>query len=94
MTCFQIPTSGGQKKTTARHIKKERERVQNLNLAPFRVFFFATIQLPNLNNSVLDNIALRTALTLQPLFIKFPLVANKTIKRALIFSFNLQNIRA
>jgi hypothetical protein len=46
--------------------------------------FSVTIQLPNANNSVPDNIALRTALALQPLFIKFPLVADKTIKRALI----------
>jgi hypothetical protein len=49
------------------------------------------------NNSVMDNIALQTALALQPLFIKLPLVANKTTKRALMplfFRSNLQNIRA
>jgi hypothetical protein len=34
---------------------------------------FVTLQLPNPNNSAPDNIALRTALALQPLFIKFPL---------------------
>jgi hypothetical protein len=32
----------------------------------------------------LDNIVLRTALELQPLFIKFPLVAKKSNKRALM----------
>jgi hypothetical protein len=36
------------------------------------------------NNSVLDNIALRTALALQPLFIKFSLVADKVAQRALM----------
>jgi hypothetical protein len=65
--------------------KEEHEKSQNLNLAHFRVFKkTVTIQLPNFNNSALDNISLRTALLLQPLFIKFPLVANKTTKRALI----------
>jgi hypothetical protein len=57
-----------------------------------------TIQLPNPNNSALDNIALRMALPLQPLFIKFPLVANNATKRALMLLFfgyfHLQNIRA
>jgi hypothetical protein len=50
--------------------------------------------LPTPNNSALDNIALRTASASQPLFIQFPLVANKATKPrpyALIFSFNLQN---
>jgi hypothetical protein len=46
--------------------------------------------LPLPNNSVLDNIALRTALALQPLFIKFPLVANKTTKSALMTLFFVQ----
>jgi hypothetical protein len=50
----------------------------------FTGYGIVTIQLSNLNNSVLDNIALRTVLALQPLFIKFPLVANKTTKRALM----------
>jgi hypothetical protein len=51
-----------------------------------------TIQLLKPNNSALDNIALRTASSIQPLFIKFPLVANNatpTRPYALIFSFNL-----
>jgi hypothetical protein len=50
-----------------------------------------TIQLPNPNNSALYSIIdLRTALALQPLFIKFPLVANETTKRALIPYFFVQ----
>jgi hypothetical protein len=52
--------------------------------------FFVTIQLPNPNNSVPDNIDFRTALALHPLFIQFPLVANKTNKRALIPLFFVQ----
>jgi hypothetical protein len=51
---------------------------------------FVTIQLPNPNNSALDNIVLLTALPLQPLFIKFPLVANKAAKRALMLLFFVQ----
>jgi hypothetical protein len=47
-----------------------------------------TIQLPKPNNSALDNIALRIALGLQPLFVKFPLVANKATKRALMPLFS------
>jgi hypothetical protein len=38
----------------------------------------------------MDNIVLRTALGLQPLFIKFPLVADKTTTRALIPLFFVQ----
>jgi hypothetical protein len=53
----------------------------------FLIMILVTIQLPNTNNSILDNIVLRTALVLQPLFIKFPLVANKITKRALMLLF-------
>jgi hypothetical protein len=48
---------------------------------------FATIQLSQPDNSALDNIALRTVLALRPLFIKFPLVADRITKRALILLF-------
>jgi hypothetical protein len=58
--------------------------------AGLQKILFVTIQFPNLNNSVLDNIALRTALALPPLFIQFPLVANKVTKRALMPLFFVQ----
>jgi hypothetical protein len=77
----------------ARKKKKRKDKIKKV-----------TIQLHNTNNASLDNIALRTALTLQPLFIKFPLVANKATKLALMLLFFdqffltksiiVQNIRA
>jgi hypothetical protein len=45
---------------------------------------FSIIQLPNPNNSALDNIAFRQPLSSQPLFIKLTLVANKTTNHALM----------
>jgi hypothetical protein len=51
---------------------------------------FVTIQLLNPNNSALDNIALRTASSIQPLFIQFPLVANKATTRALMSLFEVE----
>jgi hypothetical protein len=59
------------------------QKISNANRA-VKVKNNVTIQLSNPNNSALDNIALRTALSLQPLFIKFPLVANEATKRALM----------
>jgi hypothetical protein len=56
----------------------------------FVQMLIVTIRFPNPNNSALDNIALRTVLALQPLFIKFPLVANKITKRALMPLFFVQ----
>ncbi|MDR1291717.1 MAG: hypothetical protein LBK06_11010, partial [Planctomycetaceae bacterium] len=61
------------------------------------VLFFVTIQLLKPNNSTLDNTSLRTASSIQPLFIQFPLVADKATKRALMplfFSSTSKNIRA
>jgi hypothetical protein len=49
-----------------------------------RTFSRSLFPLPKPNNFAMDNIALRTALSLPPLFIKFPLVANEAAKRALM----------
>jgi hypothetical protein len=46
---------------------------------------FVAIQLPKPHKSALGNCRVsRKTLPLQPLFIKFPLVANKVLKRALM----------
>jgi hypothetical protein len=58
-----------------------------VNVSKFKADVF---KVGNPHNSVPDNIALLTVLPLQPLFIKFPLVADKTATRALMLLFFVQ----
>jgi hypothetical protein len=77
----------------AKNRERGKKNAESAERRKWRKFLkdIVTIQLLKPNNSVLDNIALRTASSIQPLFIQFPLVANKATTRALMPLFFRSN---